>query len=199
MKVIALTGGIATGKSTALEMLTELDSGISSYDCDQAARECLENLETIREVEEALETSLMVGGKLDRSKLRELVFGNAGLKKKLEEIVHPKLRKECLVKVEECRMNQRTTLFVADVPLLFENGFDLGQKFNLVVATSEATQRVRLKARSHFDDRMISSILSAQLPIMEKVARADVVFWNEGRRSALKRQLSRFLDYIYHS
>lgn len=200
MKLIALTGGIATGKSTALEMMLEMDPGIAVYDCDRHARESLADEATIREVENAMEMDLTgEEGELDRARLRKLVFDSPTRRKKLEEIIHPKLRKECLVKVEECRMNRRTTLFVADVPLLFENGFDFGQELHLVVATSEATQRVRLKARSRFDDRMISSILSAQLPIMEKVARADVVLWNEGRRSALKRQLSRFLDYIHHS
>ena len=200
MKVIALTGGIATGKSTAMDMLLEMDSNIAMYDCDRGARKWMEDGETIREVELALEEELTTrDGGVNREKLRKLVFDNPELRRKLEGIIHPKLRKECLEKVAECRMNQRTTLFVADVPLLFENGFDLGQELQLVVATSEVTQRARLKTRSRFDDRMISSILSAQLPIMEKVARADVVFWNEGKRSALKRQLSRFLDYLYHS
>jgi dephospho-CoA kinase len=87
-------------------------------------------------------------------------------------------------------------LFVADVPLLFESGFDFGQELNLVVAISQATQRTRLKARNHFEDRMISSMLKAQLTIMEKVARADVVFWNEGGFAILERQLVRFLKSL---
>jgi dephospho-CoA kinase len=109
------------------------------------------------------------------------------------------VRNDCLEKCREASRNPLTTLFVADVPLLFESEFDFGQELNLVVATSEATQRRRLKARSHFDDRMISSILAAQLPIMEKVARGDVVFWNEGRPSILEQQLARFLESLSFS
>jgi dephospho-CoA kinase len=86
----------------------------------------------------------------------------------LETILHPKVRKECLEKLDFYSKTMSTTLFVADVPLLFESGFDFGQELNLVVATSQATQRTRLKARNHFEDRMISSILKAQLPIREK-------------------------------
>jgi dephospho-CoA kinase len=135
-------------------------------------------------------------GSLDRAGLRDLVFENEAMRKKLEGVLHPKVRKECLEKREICSKIPSTTLFVADVPLLFESGFDFDQELNLVVATSEATQRNRLKARSHFEDRMISSILKAQLPIMEKVARGDVVFWNEGCPAILERQLTRFLNSL---
>jgi len=200
MKLMALSGGIATGKSTLLAMIKEevLDLGV--YDCDKRVQHFLGNRETLLEIEEALQVSVLNReGELDRAKLREHVFGNPNLRRKLEGVIHPKLRKECLEKVAKYRRNQRTTLFVADVPLLFESGFDFGQEFNLVVATSEATQSARLKDRSRFDDKMIVSILSAQLPIMEKVTRADVVFWNEGRRNTLRRQLCRFLDFTFNS
>ena len=200
MKVMALSGGIATGKSTLLTMMAEELPDIGIYDCDEGVQRYLSDRGTLDEIEQVLEVSILnKGGSLDRAKLRTLVFENPDLRQKVEGVIHPKLRKECLEKVAECRKNQRTTLFVADVPLLFESGFDFGQEFNLVVATSEVTQRARLKVRSHFDDRMISSIFSAQLPIMEKVARADVVFWNEGRRVALQRQLCRFLDFTLNS
>ena len=200
MKVFALSGGIATGKSTFLAMMEEEVPELGVFDCDEGAQRYLNDRETLDEIEKELEASILTqDGDLDRSKLRALVFGNPVLRQKLEGVIHPKLRKECLEKVAECRRNQRTTLFVADVPLLFEGGFDFGQEINLVVATTEVTQRARLKVRSHFDDRMISSILSAQLPIMEKVAKADVVFWNEGRAIALRRQLCRFLNFTLNS
>ncbi|YCM43535.1 dephospho-CoA kinase [Verrucomicrobiaceae bacterium 227] len=198
MRVLALTGGIATGKSTAGRILQELDSGVRIFDCDHAVQELLENGEVLSEISGALGRSVVLsGGGLDRALLRSLVFENPVLRKKLEGVLHPKVRKECLEKLDGYRSNPSTTLFVADVPLLFESGFHFGQEFNLVVATSNATQRIRLKARSHFEDRMITSILQAQLPIMEKVARGDVVFWNEGRPAILGRQLQRFLNSIF--
>ena len=200
MKVMALSGGIATGKSTLLAMMAEEFPDLGIYDCDEGVQRYLSDRGTLDEIEQVLEFSILSkGGSLDRVKLRTMVFENPDLRQKLEGVIHPKLRKECLEKVAKCLRNRCTTLFVADVPLLFESGFDFGQEFNLVVATSEVTQRARLKARSRFDDRMISSIFSAQLPIMEKVARADVVFWNEGCRVALQRQVCRFLDFTLNS
>ena len=194
MEIWGLTGGIATGKSTAGKIMQRLVPGMELFDCDESVGRLLTQGEVVEEISAGLDESLhREGGDLDRAKLRALVFGSEEKRKKLEAILHPKVRKECLVKCRESSKNPSTTLFVADVPLLFESGFDFGQELNLVVATSEATQRKRLKARSHLEDRMISSILKAQLPILEKVARGDVVFWNEGSPSILEQQLARFL------
>ena len=87
-------------------------------------------------------------------------------------------------------------MFVADVPLLFEGAFSFSQDLNLVVATSTGTQRSRLRDRNHFDDALISSILAAQLPIMEKVAQANLVFWNEGPLEVLQDQIDHFIDSL---
>ena len=200
MRIWALTGGIATGKSTAGEIMRRLLPSLAFFDCDAEVGRLLVRPEVIEELAAAFGSSVRADdGSLDRPRLRALVFEDPEKRKRLEALLHPKVRKECLEKCRESSRNPATTLFVADVPLLFESGFDFGQELNLVVATSEATQRKRLKTRSHFDDRMISSILAAQLPIMEKVARGDVVFWNEGRPAVLERQLARFLESLSFS
>ena len=197
MQVFALTGGIATGKSTAGKMISRLMPTSAFFDCDESVQSLLQKQTVLEEISDALGRSVIkADGSLDRAALRKLVFENETSRRKLEIILHPKVRKECLEKLDFYFKNNPTTLFVADVPLLFESGFDFGQELNLVVATSQATQRTRLKARSHFEDRMISSILKAQLPIMEKVARADVVFWNEGSLSIMESQLARFLKSL---
>ena len=197
MRTFALTGGIATGKSTAGEMMRRHLPSMVYFDCDESVQGLLLDGEVLEEISMVLDHSVILpDGSLDRAKLRALVFENQGMREKLEGVLHPKVRKECLEKRDKSSKNPSTTLFVADVPLLFESGFDFDQELNLVVATSEATQRTRLKARSHFEDRMISSILQAQLPILEKVARGDVVFWNEGRPATLERQLVRFLNSL---
>lgn len=195
MQILGLTGGIATGKSTAVQIMQGLEPGMVLFDCDEEVKRLLATEEIVDEIARSFGPSVLSGdGGLDRVQIRELVFASPEKRRILEGILHPKVRKECLEKCRESSKNPSTTLFVADVPLLFESGFDFGQELNLVVAVSKATQRKRLKARSHLEDRMISSILMAQLPIMEKVARGDVVFWNEGSLSVLERQLSRFLE-----
>jgi dephospho-CoA kinase len=159
MQVFALTGGIATGKSTAGKMISRLMPTSAFFDCDESVQSLLQKQTVLEEISDALGRSVIkADGSLDRAALRKLVFENETSRRKLEIILHPKVRKECLEKLDFYSKTMSTTLFVADVPLLFESGFDFGQELNLVVATSQATQRTRLKARNHFEDRMISSI-----------------------------------------
>jgi len=198
MRTFALTGGIATGKSTAGEIMRRLMPSMGFFDCDDTVQGLLKSATVLAELSEALgEAIVTADGSLDRGRLRARVFGNTKNRRKVEGVLHPKVRKECLEKRQKYSTNASTTLFVADVPLLFESGFDFDQELNLVVATTVATQRGRLKARSQFEDRMISSILEAQLPISEKIARGDVVFWNEGSPAILEKQLMRFLKPFF--
>ncbi|MDB4508175.1 dephospho-CoA kinase [Akkermansiaceae bacterium] len=194
---LGLTGGIATGKSTVLTFLKEKFSGAEVFDADQVVRGFFEKREILDELSVLFGSCVLRSdGQLDREEMRSQIFSDVKQREKLESFLHPKVRKECLEKHKKWLIKSASTLFVADVPLLFEVELDFGQDMNLVVATSQSTQRSRLKKRNHFDDEMISSILAAQLPILDKVNRADVVFWNEGPKILLFRQLEHFLDSI---
>ncbi len=195
--ILALTGGIATGKSTCGRILRILDPSIEIFDCDQSARKFLKSPRVIQKIIQIFGKAIVnAQGQLMRESLRQEVFHHSDKRQALENVIHPLVREECLEKLEISRKKEASSLFIADVPLLFESGFDFGQESHLVIATSEETQRARLKARNHFDDNLITSILNAQWPMMEKVARADVVFWNEGPIVQLEYQLARFLKTI---
>ena len=196
MRVFGLSGGIASGKSTACLTLTKLCPEMRLFDADVSVRGLLANDPAVEnEVVEAFgeECRLSEGG-VDRAVLRSFIFGDSDARRKLESILHPRVREECLESLESAR-KLRLPLFVADIPLLFENGFDFGQELNLLVATSWHTQFERLKERNGFDDALARSILAAQMRVEEKTRLADVVFWNEGPRDQLRSQLSRFLHF----
>jgi len=193
MRIVALTGGIASGKSTACRLLAEAVPSVRLFDCDDSVRKLLETDPRVAaQVVELFgrEVAAADGG-LDRAKLRARVFADPASRRLLEGILHPRVREECLAS-RDLAVKEGAALFVADVPLLFENGFDFGQEQALLIAVSRATQIARLKARNRFDDPLIESILAAQLPLDEKLARADVVFWNEGPLDVLRRQISRY-------
>lgn len=193
MKSIALTGGIASGKSTVCRLLREWLPAVAIFDCDAAVHQLLESDPevAVRVAEVFGSEALDARGRVDRGFLRGRVFGDDAARARLEEILHPRVREECLDSLAQAA-KRGAELFVADVPLLFEKGFDFGQTQVLVVAVSRATQVQRLKARSGFDDRLIESILAIQLPIQEKMSRADVVFWNEGPPAVLRSQVRRY-------
>ena len=193
MRVLALTGGIASGKSTVCRMLREWLPSIVIFDCDEAVHQMLE---ADREVAGIIATAfgdqaLDIPGRVDRHFLRSRVFADEAARLKLEAILHPRVRQECLDSLERAA-TRGAEVFVADVPLLFEKGFDFGQNQVIVVASSRSTQIQRLKARGGLDDQLIDSMLATQLPVQEKMARADIVFWNEGPPAVLRSQIRRF-------
>ncbi len=193
MKIAVLTGGIASGKSTVCRILKELLPSLEIFDGDASVHRMMDSDAEIAALifeafgAEALDCHVRV----DRLFLRNLVFADESARIKLEAILHPRVREECLDSLESAA-KQGVELFIADIPLFFEKGFDFGQTEVIVIASSRSTQIKRLKSRSGFDDALIESILATQLPIQEKISRADVVFWNEGPLSVLRSQLRRF-------
>jgi transcription termination factor Rho len=193
MLTLALTGGIATGKSTAVRHFQEFVPDIVVFDCDESVKGLLETAEVISELTGLFgdETIDPETGGIIRKKLREQVFADDGKRKLLEGVLHPRVRQECLA-LREKAAKQGARCFLADVPLLFENGFDFGQSQAITVSTTRATQVARLKARNGWDDDLIESVLAAQLPIEAKASLADIVFWNDGEPSVLEAQVERF-------
>jgi len=193
MRVMALTGGIASGKSTVCRLLRECLTSAVIFDCDLAVRRMLEiDPEIIAVVAAAFgPMALDAQGRIDRHFLRGRVFSDDAARGQLESIIHPRVLQECLA-ARQLAEQGGATLFVADIPLFFEKGLDFGQEQVIVVASSRATQIQRLKARSGSDHSMIEAILAVQLPTDEKIRRADVVFWNEGPPVVLKAQIRRF-------
>ena len=193
MLTLALTGGIATGKSTAIRHFLEFVPDIVVFDCDESVKGLLDTSEVVSELSGLFGEDIVdiETGKIIRPKLREQVFADPEKRRQLEGVLHPKVREECLA-LKEKAAKEGARCFLADVPLLFENGFDFGQSQAITVSTTRATQVARLKARNGWDDKLIESVLAAQLPIEEKAALADVVFWNDGEPSVLEAQVKRF-------
>jgi len=193
MQAMALTGGIASGKSTVCRLLGELLPSLVIFDCDAAVHRMLEaDAEVAAIIAESFgQQALDAHGRIDRHFLRGRVFAEPAARLRLEAILHPRVKQECLDSLARAA-TQAADLFVADVPLFFEKGFEFGQAQVLVVASSRATQIQRLKARGGFDDSLIESTLAAQLPVQEKMSQADVVFWNEGPQALLRSQIRRF-------
>jgi len=197
MRVMALTGGIASGKSTVCRLLREYLPSLVIFDSDAAVHRMLESVpEVAALIAEAFGAdALDESGCIDRHFLRGRVFADEAARARLEAILHPRVRQECLDSLENAAMNG-AECFVADVPLFFEKGFDFGQNQVLVVASSRSTQIQRLRARGGFDDALMDAILAAQLPVQEKMSRADIVFWNEGPPAVLRSQIRRFCQSI---
>lgn len=179
MKVIGLTGGIASGKSTVAEMLRR--AGAEVLDADQVAREAVEpGMPALaRIVEEFGPEVLTPDGRLDRPKLASIVFSDASRRERLNAIVHPAVRHRMRQAVEEWKSREPASRFgVLVIPLLFESGLQEMVDEVWLVAIDPENQVERLIARDRLTPEEAQKRLAAQWPLERKKALADRIIDN---------------------
>jgi dephospho-CoA kinase len=195
MPAIGITGGISTGKSSFVGCLRDLAPEARFFDADGAARE-LANRDP--EVRHLIETEFgpemySPAGDLNRAAVRTIVFADAAKKRALEQILHPRIRRQWSLEAEGHRNS--TKLFFADIPLLYETGGETLCDQVVVVACSPRLQLERLMARMGLPEREASQMIAAQMPVAEKIAQADHVVWNNGGLEVLKAQARLLVNY----
>lgn len=188
MLKVALTGGIATGKSYIARLLVQ--AGVAFIDADVLARQELapgtSGLAAVRA--RFGEAVLAVDGSLDRKRLADIVFRDETARRELETIVHPAV-------IEAIRHFFRTTcgpdtpVAVADVPLLYEGGFEHAFDRVIVAACPRDMQIARVMARDRISRDAAERRVAAQLPIEEKIRRAHYVIRTDGSFAETDRQV----------
>jgi len=195
MPAIGITGGISTGKSTFLKCLRELAPTARFYDADAAARELADRDPEVRGLieKEFGGDVYSAGGDLNRGAVRTIVFADADKKRALEQILHPRIRRQWSLEAQGHRNS--TELFFADIPLLYETGGEFLCDRVVVVACSPALQLERLMARTGLGKAEAQQMIDAQMPLTEKIGRADHLVWNNGGREVLKEQARLLVDF----
>lgn len=186
--IIGLTGSIGTGKSTVAKMFSELN--IPVIDADRIAREVVEPGKIAYEQIVATfgEEILLADGSINRKKLGSIVFQDEAKRTKLNEIVHPEVRKEML-RQKEAYLENGASCVVLDIPLLYESKLTYLVDKILVVATTPEVQLERIIARDKCSVAEAKRRMNAQIPITEKVKWADAVIDNNGTIQHTKKQL----------
>lgn len=181
--VVGLTGGIASGKSTVARLFA--NHGILVADADEAAREAVApGSEGLRQVVAAFgDDVLAADGNLDRAAMRRHVFHDAEARRRLEAIVHPRVR----ALLQEACATAEGPYAIAAIPLLAETGRDAYPWLArvLVVDAPVALQRARLQARDGIDAALADRMLDAQAVRTARLAIADDVIVNDGHADAL--------------
>ena len=191
MKLFGLTGGIGMGKSTAAGFLRR--HGVQIVDTDELARQLVvPGQPALSEIQAAFGKKIVApDGQLRRDELARIVFSDATARKKLETILHPRIRERWLAQVETWRRENRT-LAVVVIPLLFETKAESHFDKTICAACSASAQRERLLARG-WTPVQIQQRLAAQWPVEQKIARADFVVWTEGALDACAQQIDRII------
>ena len=192
MKIVGLTGGISSGKSTVSSYLKQLK--IPVIDADKVARKVVEpNSQGAKEIRKAFGSDVFKkDGSLNRQKLGELVFSNTENRKKLDELLQPLIKIMILEEIEAYRQKGEN-MIVLDLPLLFEKNYEKLCEEIIVVYVPKELQLERLMKRNQYTKQEALSRIDSQLSIEEKRKRATVLFDNQGTIQQLYYQVEQWL------
>jgi dephospho-CoA kinase len=182
--VLGLTGGIGSGKSTALAYLHEL--GAATVSSDDIVHELYSSADVIDAIREHFGDAVVDGaGGISRPALAGVVFSDQTELRWLEDLLHPFVREAVAGWVEAQRKSRpRPALIVVEVPLLFETGFDQRFDYIMLITAPDDVRRKRLTAK--LTDSEFRRRRAQQMPEQDKIARSDFVFDNTGSRRELK-------------
>ena len=195
MKVIGLTGGISSGKSTVSQFLTELGAVI--IDADKVGHEVFKpDSEAWREVVAAFGKQIITAnGAIDREKLGEIVFSNSEARARLNQIMHPRMYNLVKTRLDEYR-RQGAGIVVLEAPLLLEAGWTSLVDEVWVTTASEATMLKRLRERTGLSEKESLARIRSQLPAEKRVKHADAVIDTDCSLEELKARVKELWEEL---
>ncbi len=195
--VVAITGGIASGKTTVTKQLA---AGLAArvFDADAEARRLVDDdADVRRELERVFGPSVVgPGGQVDRPALRKIVFHDDDQRRGLERILHPRIRTAWRALVEENLHSGSTSVLLVDIPLLYETGAEVLLDRVVVVGCRFETQLRRLTEIRRLDETVARKIIASQLPLAEKISRCQHLIWNDSTPSALEAQVNLLVAHL---
>ncbi len=196
MLKLGLTGGIACGKTTAAQMLSQ--KGALIIDADRLAREVVQPGEPawVEIVNWLGKGILLEDGSLDRTKIAARVFKDRPARQQLNALIHPRVRNLFLTQSEELAQSSPQKIQVWDVPLLFEAGMEKLVDYVAVVASREENQVTRLLERNGLAREEALRRINAQMDLWKKVMAADFVLANDSSRDSLRRQVDQLWEKL---
>ncbi len=192
-KVIGLTGGIGSGKTTIATYLANL--GIPVYIADSEAKKVMETPEIITQITDAFSENIMTGNQLDRQKLANLVFNQPDKLKQLNAIVHPAVKKHF---EDWVKSHQQHPIIVKEAAILFESGSYKDCDAVISVVCPLETRIDRVIKRDNTTREKVLQRIKNQISDEERIAKSDYVIQNEDFESA-KQQVSKILNLLKNS
>ncbi|MFO7895445.1 MAG: dephospho-CoA kinase [Candidatus Cloacimonadales bacterium] len=188
--LIAITGGIASGKSVVSAWLEK--EGYSVIYSDKLGHQVLQMPKIEQKLLQKFGKQILQDGKISRAKLAEVVFSDPDYLLFLNKLTHPEIRQ----KMQELADNSRAEILFFEIPLLYEN--NLAAKFDYVINVycSAENKLARLKKRDDLEQAAAQKRIKSQLPDYIKYERADINLQNNSSRAELYRQLASIEKYL---
>ena len=191
MLTVALTGGIGSGKSVAAKFFADL--GALVVDSDELSREVIDRgTKGFDEVVTTFGDEILSAGAIDRKKLAQIVFSDDAKRRKLENIIHPRVREAFEAIVAKAKAGD---IVINQIPLLVETSG--GSRFNKIIAITSSIEarRSRLKERG-MSDFEIEERMKSQVSESERLKIADYVLSNDGTKDELLNQVEKIFEQL---
>jgi len=196
MKIIGLTGGIGSGKSTVTRFLAEL--GVVVIDADKVGHDLLRNPEIRQELIDAFGKHILgSGGEVDRSKLGPVVFDNPEALEQLNQLIHPRMHTVIQGLLDDYRQ-QGAAVVVLEAALLVEAGSTSMADEVWVTVASEPVVLRRTEERSRLSEAEILARIRSQVSAEERAKYADVIINNDGNLDELRGEVERQWQRLMH-
>ncbi|MCX8640334.1 dephospho-CoA kinase [Gilliamella sp. B3172] len=185
--VVALSGGVASGKSTIANLFAQL--GVPIIDADIIARQVVEvGTDALAQIVKHFSTEILLpNGELDRSQLREIIFNNDHERLWLNNLLHPIIHK-----ITQMQIAKQTAPYVIwVVPLLIENNLHQLADRVLMVDVPETLQMERLIYRDKISESLAKRMIRTQVPLAERLSYADDIIVNNGNLASLSEQVNK--------
>lgn len=196
-KILGLTGGIASGKTTISNYFRSLE--IPLVDGDLLARKVMSaGQPAVAEIVEAFgEKVVLANGEINRGKLGHIIFASAKKREQLNQIVQGKIR-AAIEKAIQGHLKTEPPLIVLDLPLLYEEHYDEDVDEVMVLYVDAATQKDRLlKRNQELSEADAENRIRSQMPLAEKAKRADIVIDNNGTIEESIAQVNEWLEVSF--
>lgn len=192
---VALTGGLGCGKSTVLEMFGRLSAATASAD-DMVHRELRDNAGLKARLRRIFGDEIIVRSRMRRRALAAQAFKNPRYLKKLNALIHPLVARRIRFFFRQCRRGASTAVCVVEVPLLFESGFEIFFDATVVVAAASVVRQRRCVRSGRLGQEDVRLRSRYQMPLREKMRRADFVVDNNGTRAQTFRQVRSLMKFF---
>lgn len=193
-KIIGLTGGIGSGKSTVANFFKEL--GVPVYIADSEAKKIMDNPEIIQEVQSVFDENIIdKNGKLDRKKIADVVFNNPAKLQELNAIIHPKVKDDFVIWLKK---HQEYPFIIKEVAILFETKSEKDFDKIILVTAPEEIRIKRVMKRDNVSEKEVLERMKNQLPDTEKMSKSDYVVDNKNVNDTKKqiKKIYELLNYI---
>ncbi len=185
--IVGITGILGSGKTTVSKILK--DMGFKVISCDEIVHNILEKKSVINKTKKFFGDDILSEGKIDRKKLRKIIFEDLEKKKKLENLIHPLVFDK--IKKEIFDTKKKGGIIFVEIPLLFETKSE--NLFDRIIVVSAPLKEIKKRLVDRYSQEEIEKIWKSQLPLTYKKKKADYVIDNSGSISETEKKIKRIL------